>query len=349
MTAPPSPNKRTKWLQLLLYLTLATVGRVGGPLSQRLYYTHGGSRKWLMCFLQSAGFPILLIPLTLLHAKPATLPLSSPSSSSMEPRLALSAAALGLVSGLVNYMYSSALHYLPVTTLSLLYSTQLAFVSVLSFFMVRQRFTFYSVNAVVLLTLGAVVLGLRRSGGGDRGHGVTQGMYLFGFFVALGAAAASGVLLVGIELAYKRSRRPVNVIVVTKFQFVLNLLGTLFCTVGMLVNRDFQIIPKEATEYELGRTKYYFVLVACGLLWQSASVGFIGLVHCTSSLFVGITNALLLPVLQIAAVIAFNEKFTGEKGMCLALCLWGFTSYFIGKYKKSQNEISTAESNQESA
>lgn len=94
-------------------------------------------------------------------------------------------------------------------------------------------------------------------------------------------------------------------------------------------------IPREAKVYDLGEVKYYAVLVCSAIVWQLASIGSLGIIYCTSSLFAGLVSALLLPFTPVAAVFAFNEKFTGEKGMAPALCLWGFTSYFVGEYKKS--------------
>ncbi|PIA51980.1 hypothetical protein AQUCO_01000093v1 [Aquilegia coerulea] len=59
------------------------------------------------------------------------------------------------------------------------------------------------------------------------------------------------------------------------------------------------------------------------------------IISSTSSLFAGILTSVLLPFTELAAIVAFHEKFTGEKGLSLALCLWGFTSYFVGEYKKT--------------
>ncbi|OVA03499.1 Triose-phosphate transporter domain [Macleaya cordata] len=97
-----------------------------------------------------------------------------------------------------------------------------------------------------------------------------------------------------------------------------------------------QIIPREARNFGLGQGKYYFLLVALTVVWQAFSLGFLGIIYCTSSLFAGIFTTVMLPFTQIAATIAFDEKFTGQKGMSLALCLWGFTSYFLGEYKKTK-------------
>lgn len=63
-------QKLMKWgLLLLLSCICSFIGVTGGPLLLRLYFLHGGSRKWLSSWLQMAGFPILFIPLTVLYAK----------------------------------------------------------------------------------------------------------------------------------------------------------------------------------------------------------------------------------------------------------------------------------------
>ncbi|KAF5198632.1 Purine permease [Thalictrum thalictroides] len=123
----------------------------------------------------------------------------------------------------------------------------------------------------------------------------------------------------------------------------MNLVATLFVSIAMIINKDFQAIPREARDYEFGEVKYYVVLVTTAIVWQFLFLGLIGIIYCSSSLFAGIVNALLLPLTEVAAVIAYNEKFTGEKGMALALCLWGFTSFFIGEYKKVRKPEPTIE------
>lgn len=107
-----------------------------------------------------------------------------------------------------------------------------------------------------------------------------------------------------------------------------------------------QAIGREAGAYGLGETKYYLVLTAVAILFQMIFVGSIGIVFCTSSLFAGVVTATLLPLTEIAAVIVYHEKFTGEKGMALALCLWGFTSYFYGAYRMEKKQTPQTESDQ---
>ncbi|CAI0456959.1 unnamed protein product [Linum tenue] len=78
-------------------------------------------------------------------------------------------------------------------------------------------------------------------------------------------------------------------------QFVVSLFATIFCTVPMVVNRDFEALSGEA----------------------------------------GLVTSLLVPVQQVFAVIFLREGFNAEKALALALCLWGFASHLYGGYKAS--------------
>ncbi|KAI4989997.1 hypothetical protein ZWY2020_038360 [Hordeum vulgare] len=90
----------------------------------------------------------------------------------MSPRLLAAVVAVGLMTGLDDILYAYGLAYLPVSTSSILISTQLAFTAAFALLLVRQRFTAFSVNAVVLLSVGAAMLGM--NAGGDRPAGVTR-------------------------------------------------------------------------------------------------------------------------------------------------------------------------------
>ncbi|MBA0775404.1 hypothetical protein Gotri_010554 [Gossypium trilobum] len=130
---------------------------------------------------------------------------------------------------------------------------------------------------------------------------------------------------------------------VMEIQLVVCLVATAFCTVGMLVNNDFKVIGREAREFELGETKYYIVAIFSAIIWQCFFLGAIGVVFCASSLLSGVVISVLLPVTEILAVFFFNEKFQAEKGVSLALSLWGFLSYFYGDIKRIKTKKPTPE------
>ncbi|EMS54151.1 hypothetical protein TRIUR3_17061 [Triticum urartu] len=108
----------------------------------------------------------------------------------------------------------------------------------------RHRFTAFSVNAVVLLVVGAAMLGL--NGGGDRPAGVSRAQYYAGFAMTLGSAAMYGLVLPLMELSQAqhaaRAGAPVTYTLVLEIQMVIGITATAFSAVGMLVNREFHLI-----------------------------------------------------------------------------------------------------------
>nr|CAB3457307.1 unnamed protein product [Digitaria exilis] len=241
--SPPPPRssktKTTQRLMVALNCALLGVGVTGGQLLSRLYYSKGGHRQWLSAWLQTGAWPLLLIPLAISYStrrardggRGAPLLLSP-------PRVLLAAAGLGLATGVDDFLYAWGLEFLPVSTSAILISTQLAFTVLFAFLVVGQRLTPATMNAVALLTVGAVVLGLHVSG--DRPEGVTRGQYWMGFVLTLGAAVLYGLILPLVELAYNRAAAAggggaLTYAVAMELQLVMGFVATAFCTVGMVV------------------------------------------------------------------------------------------------------------------
>ncbi|KAM0882621.1 hypothetical protein ACQ4PT_032181 [Festuca glaucescens] len=246
----PSPAPRAKgmhWLLVAINCGMLTLGTTGGPLITRLYYSKGGHRQWLSAWIETAAWPLLLI---IVVASYITRRARDPSAPLLltRPRILLAAVPLGLAMGADNFLYAFGLSYLPVSTSAILISTQLAFTVFFAFLIVRQRLTASSLNAVALLTIGAVVLGLHASS--DRPAGVSRGQYWLGFVLTLGAAALYGLMLPLVELTYKRAAgggRVLTYALVIEVQLVMSFVATAFGTVGMVVNNDFQVPTKDCT------------------------------------------------------------------------------------------------------
>ncbi|KAI3455417.1 hypothetical protein Pfo_012080 [Paulownia fortunei] len=331
-TAAAAAAAMKKKMFLIINCILLAVGNCGGPLVMRLYYIRGGKRIWLACWLQTGGWPVILIPLLMAY----TRRLSTTTRFFMKPHVFAAGAGLGVLVGVDNYLYAYGVNKLPVSTSALIVATQLVFTSTFSFLIVKQKFTAYSINAVVLLTVGAVVLGLRSNG--DRPDGESRSAYLSGFFMTLGAAALYGFILPLVQLTYMRAKQALTYSLVLQMQLVMCFFATGFCTVGMLINHDFQAIPREAKVHELGETKYYLLLAFSPILWQCFFLGVIGVIFYSSSLLSGIIITVTLPLTQLLAVLIYNERFQAEKGVSLFLSLWGFISYFYGEVKKIKNK-----------
>ncbi|KGN62723.1 purine permease 3 [Cucumis sativus] len=337
---PPSNNARNPTLQRVLLAfnsILMSIGNCGGPLILRLYFIHGGNRVWLSSWLFTGGWPIILLPLAISYIhrrRTATDGTKTKLIFMREPLLLLGSAVVGVLTGVDNYLFAYGMARLPVSTSSLIIASQLAFTAGFAYLLVKQKFTSYTVNAVVLLTMGGAILALHSSG--DRPEGETNGEYIAGFLMTLGAAVLYGLILPLIELMYKKTKQRLTYTLILEIQLVMAISGTLVCTIGMLINNDFQAIAREGREFGLGSTKYYVVLVMSCIIWQCFFIGAVGVIFYSSSLFSGIVIALLLPAVEILAVVFFREKFQVEKGVSLALNLWGFVSYFYGEFKQTK-------------
>ncbi|KAK9096110.1 hypothetical protein Sjap_021607 [Stephania japonica] len=120
-------KKPINWPLLLLSCAFMAIGAIGGPLLSRLYFIHGGSRKWVSTITQTGGCPILFIPLFFLYSRHRSNP-QSPHFL-IEPKLFFFSAIIGVLLGIDNFLYALGLSYLPVSTSSMLIATQLAFVA----------------------------------------------------------------------------------------------------------------------------------------------------------------------------------------------------------------------------
>ncbi|KAL0795661.1 hypothetical protein Bca101_067038 [Brassica carinata] len=327
---------------LVLPCMILAIGTCGGPLLTRLYYKNGGQRIWFMSFLSTAGFPFILIPLgssCLLPPpqKPQQLRKHRKKTEIflMETPMIMASIFIGLLIGLDNYCFAYGLAYLPVSTMSLIVGTQLGFNAIFSFFMVKQTFTPFSINAIVLLTTGTGILAL--CGGGDRAGDVSHEEYVVVFLVTLTAAVLYAFILPFVELTYNKVRQEITFTLVLEMQMVMCIAASCFCIVGMLVEGDFKDIPREAREVKIGGRSALLLHVDGD---DSDSISRpIGVVFCASSLASGVLISALLPVTEVLAVVCLREKFQAEKGVALLLSLWGFVSYFYGEYKSGKRII----------
>ncbi|GFP97621.1 purine permease 3 [Phtheirospermum japonicum] len=174
-----------KRLFIFLRTFILAVGNCGGPLVTRLYFIHGGKRIWFSSWLQTAGWQIILIPLIVSYTSRRRKSAGA-TLFQMEPRVFVVATGIGTLTGLANYLYSASFARLPVSTSSLILASQLAFTAVFAFFLEKQKFAAYSVNAIVLLTVGVMVLGFHTSN--DRPAGESNKEYVVGFVMMVATA-----------------------------------------------------------------------------------------------------------------------------------------------------------------
>ncbi|KAK9096991.1 hypothetical protein Sjap_022488 [Stephania japonica] len=336
-------NSVLKLSLLVLNCLVLAIGNCGGPLVMRLYFIHGGTKIWLSSWLETGGWPIMFIPLSIsyIYRRCTNDPNGETKVFFITPYLFMASAGLGLLTGLDDFFYAYGVSHLPISTTALIQTTHLAFTAGFAFLIVKQKFTSYSINSIVLLTVGAVLLGLH--GSSDRPNNESNKEYYIGFFMIVATAALYGFVLPMVELTCKKAKQTVTYTLVMEMQLVMSLFSTVFCTIGMLINKDFQGIAREAKEFGLGKTMYYVVLASSAILWQFFFMGVIGVIFCSSSLLSAVVAAVLLPFTQILGVLIYHEKFKAEKAIALFLSLWGFASYLYGEFKGTNKKKNAAE------
>ncbi|KAI3736561.1 hypothetical protein L2E82_26417 [Cichorium intybus] len=335
---------------LIFNCILLSVGNCGGPLIMRLYFLHGGHRIWLIGFIQTVGWPLIFIILVLLYFQRRVAGINNGNNHPttfiyMRRRLFMAVALIGVLTGLDDYLYSYGVAHLPISTYALINASRLVFMAFFAFILVKQKFTPYSINAVVLLTVGSALLAFHASG--DRPEGERTAEYIMGFLMTVAAAALYGLVSPLVELTYKKAKQEITYTLVLEVQTVMCLFATVFCMLGMIFNNDFKVISKEAEDFGLGKMNYYVILSVSIILWQCFFLGAIGVIHYGSSLLLGVIATVQIPVMEILAVIFYKEKFGSEKGVALVLSLWGFLSFLYGEYKHMKKIENNSQSTSE--
>ncbi|CAL4937968.1 unnamed protein product [Urochloa decumbens] len=341
----PAPARYRPSPMVIFSACMVLLGATG-PLLLRVYFVHGGERLFFSAALQISGWPLLLLPIGVSFFRGRK---HGVSNLLLAPRLAGAGALLGALYAISCFIYALGSQALPLSTSSLLQATQLAFTAVFAFIFAGLRFTPFSANAVVLLTIGPAVLGVGPGSGKPAGE--ASKTYWTGFCESIAAAALAGLVLPLVEVAMARygrrtgptARVPPPYVTVMQMQAVMGAAGTAVCLLGMAIKSDFAALPSEAATFGLGKTNYYLVLIWDAVAWQLLNMGVMGLITCASSLLAGIMIAVLLPVSEVLAVIFLHEKFDGPKGIALVLSLWGFASYLYGEKAQKKREAQKKE------
>ncbi|KAI4295399.1 hypothetical protein L6164_035448 [Bauhinia variegata] len=329
-TNPKTVNHRRRWFKIALYIIFVLLGQSAATLLGRLYFDKGGNSKWLATVVQLVGFPVLL-PYYLLRTS------SSPPKTNTIPSqpsplvLAFVYVSLGLLVALDCYLYSVGLMYLPVSTYSLICSSQLAFNAFFSFFFNNLKFTPFIINSLVLLTISSTLLAFQPDDSGDSA-GVSKGKYVIGFLCTVGASAGYGLVLSLTQLAFTKVLKKETFKVIMDMIIYQCLSATCATLVGLFASGEWKGLKREMEEYELGKASYVLNLTWTAITWQLFNIGCVGLIMDVSSLFSNAISVLSLPIVPIMAVFLYHDKLNGIKGISMALAVWGFVSYVYQHY-----------------
>ncbi|CAJ1975971.1 unnamed protein product [Sphenostylis stenocarpa] len=323
-----STNKRYMTLLVINYVCLF-VGSLSSSLLSKYYFIHKGSSIWVSTWVQTAGFPLLVIPICVPYLLKLT---KRVPFTDFTPRMLIVSISIGVMLGFNNLFFSWGNSYLPISTSALLLSSQLVFNLLFSVIIVKQKLTFSNVNCVILLTLSSILLGLDSSH--ERLKGLTQRNYFIGFFCTIAAGLLFALYMPLMEKIYKRVH---CYEMVMEMQLVMEFAATTLATIGMAWKGGFAKMKAESEMvFDKGCIIYWVTVMGNVVTWQLCFMGTAGMVFLTSSLTGGICMTALLSMNVLGGVVVFKDAFGGFKAVSTTLCIWGFLSYVYGIYKFNQ-------------
>ena len=319
-------DDKKRYLPLLVInYAMLFLGSLSASLLSKYYFIHKGSSIWVSTWVQTSGFPLLIIPISVPYLLKLT---KRVPFTDFTPRMLIISVSIGVMLGFNNLFFSWGNSYLPISTSALLLSSQLVFNLLFSAIIVKQKLTFSNINCVILLTLSSILLALDSSH--ERPKGLTQRNYFFGFFCTIAAGLMFALYLPLMEKIYKR----VNCYaMVMEMQLVMEFAATTMATVGMACGGGFAKMISESTMvFDKGCMVYWVTVMGNVVTWQLCFMGTAGMVFLTCSLTGGICMTALLSMNVIGGVLVYRDPFGGFKVVSTVLCIWGFLSYVYGIY-----------------
>ncbi|MED6112553.1 hypothetical protein PIB30_062745 [Stylosanthes scabra] len=345
-------KKYQRWLKIALYAAFVLLGQSAATLLGRLYYEKGGKSKWMGTLVQIAGFPILLPYYYFFNQssspphKNKDLTIIDPSKPSLS-MLSFVYVSLGLIVAVNCYLYSIGLWYLPVSTFSLICSSQLAFNAFFSYFLNSLKFTPYIINSLVLLTISSVILVFQPSDDdtSDSSQKVSKRKYIIGFICTIGSSAGYGLVLSLQQLAFKKVLKGETFKVVMDMIIYQSIVATIAILIGLFASGEWKGLNEEMRGYEMGEVSYVLNLTFTAIIWELFAIGCVGLILEVSSLFSNSISVLGVPIVPLLAVVVFKDKMHGIKAISMVLAVWGFISYVYQHYVDERNCNSEKSSN----
>ncbi|XWS12402.1 hypothetical protein CRYUN_Cryun37aG0086800 [Craigia yunnanensis] len=336
-----SRSKNYKWwLRIVLYTIFVLCGQSIATILGRLYFEKGGTSKWLATLAQVGGFPILFPFCCILLCKTLNANNIIDANPPSFLKLVISVyVPFGLLSAGSCFLYSVGLQYLPVSTVTIITASQLAFNAFFSYFLNSQKFTPFIINSLVLLTVSSVLLVANNNS--EKPAGVSKAEYAAGFVCTICGAAVYGLLLASQQLAFRKVLKRPTLKVVIDVILYQSLVASSAIVVGLFASGDWKGLKREMEEYALGKISYVMTLLWTAISWQVFAIGTVGLIFEVSSLYSNAIGTVGLPIVPVVAVFVFHDKMDGIKGMSMVLAIWGFISYAYQHYldhKKSKIE-----------
>lgn len=331
---------------MIIYSIFLLAGQTTAILLGRLYFDEGGKSKWIGTLAQTVGFPIL-IPFYFFHKYSSPkFPTTQNSQTEVGPSISTLAViyiVLGLITATSCFLSSFGLVYLPVSTMSIIFASQLGFTAFFSFFLNSQKFTPLIINSLVLLTISSTLLAFQPNS--EHLNGVSKGKYAIGFICTFFASAISGLGLSLSQFFFRKVIKNESFRAVLDMIFFQCLVASFATLIGLFASNEWKGLGKEMVGYGLGEVSYDMTILWTALSWQLFSIGAVGLIFEVSSLFCNVISCLGLPIVQVLAVVTFHDSMDGLKVIAMVLAIWGFVSYIYQHYIDDYQSKTTIQNN----
>ncbi|VVB12626.1 unnamed protein product [Arabis nemorensis] len=290
-----------RWLRISIYAFCVLSCQALSTILGRLYYENGGKSTWMGALVQIIGFPALFLFrfFTLTKNPKSTVAdfIQFPSFITLGSVYMVT----GLLASAITYMYSVGLLYLPVSTFSLILASQLAFTAFFSYFLNSQKFTPFIVNSLFLLTISSALLVVNTES--QNTTKVSRVKYVVGIICTIGASAGTGLLLSLVQLILRKVLKKHTFSTVMDMVAYQSLVASCVVLIGLFASKEWKTLTSEMINYKLGKVPYVLTLASTAISWQVYTIGVVGLIFESSSVFSNSISAVGLPIVPIVAVI----------------------------------------------
>ncbi|OMO82878.1 hypothetical protein COLO4_22780 [Corchorus olitorius] len=325
------------WLRIGIFTLFAVCGQTSAVLLTRLYYEKGGKSNWVAAVLQLIGFPILIPyyftkqPKLMEHE--VVVDEQQQQQTNNPPKLQLLVfvyVSLGILAAGNSFLYSVGFEYLPVSTVTIISASQLAFNAFFSYFLNKQKLTPFIINSLFILTVSSVLLVANDKSG--KLPGTSAGQYAAGIICTIFGAATYALLFASQQLAFRKVLKKQTFKVVMDVIIYQFLVASIITLIGFFAAGDWRNLKTEMEGFQLGKVSYIMTLFWTAVSYQIFNFGAVALIFEVSALFSNVINALGLPITPIIAIFVFHDKMSGVKGISMVLAIWGFFSYVYQQY-----------------
>ncbi|CAI9269388.1 unnamed protein product [Lactuca saligna] len=255
------------WIQIVVFTMFVLSGQSAATMLGRLYFINGGNSKWMATLVQTVGFPLML-PFIFLFS-PSKTPLEhhhQVTGKSSWTTLVILYTTLGIFLAGNCMLYSFGLNFLPVSTYSLICTSQLAFNALFSYFLNGQKFTPFIANSLVLLSFSSMLL-VFQSDSKETGK-ISRSKYIIGFVCTIAASAGWGLMLSITQLALQKILKSTSYKVVFDITVYQSLIATVVILMGLFASGEWKDIKEEMWDFESGKASYIINLVGTAVSWQ---------------------------------------------------------------------------------